>query len=178
MPGVRPQQTLRDFVRKEYIVLRQLASLSLTLFTLSQPAYSQGKDCLQPFRSPFRYFIIGNDVDSMAGVPRNVSRSVRVLLDDKSFSEANLGQLFRLLSKSFPKPADLEVWVYTSMEAAPTPEEVKQPGISEARWCNEDLQDKYHWALYVRTRENEFFRYNPNPPKVDLKTVVLKGRAP
>jgi hypothetical protein len=64
------------------------------------------------------------------------------------------------------------------MEAAPTLEEAKQPGISEARWCDEDLQDKYHWALYVRTRKNEFFRYNPNPPKADLKTVVLKGRAP
>jgi hypothetical protein len=159
-------------------VSRQFIFILLSVLILAPPVYSQGKDCVKPYRSQFRYFIIGNEVDSGAGDRRDARRSINVLLDDKSFSEANLKQLFRLLSKRFPKPAVLDVWVYSSMEVAPTPEEVEQPGMSEARWCDESFSDKFHWALYIRTKENEFFRYNPNPPKLEMKAVVLKGSAP
>jgi len=160
-------------------VLRKFVlGIALGLSLLPLPVYSQDKKCAEPFRSPFRYAVFDNQVlDNNTGNPNDEWRSLGILLDEKSFSEATLKQLFQLLSKKYPKPTDLEVHVYTSLDQVPTPEEAEAGGMSEVTWCN-DPHDKYHWANYLRKKDRESFVYNLNPPKLDTKLVVLKGKVP
>jgi hypothetical protein len=122
-------------------------------------------------RAAFRYVIISNKVDNVD--PNNSFRAVEVLLDEKAFSEENLKKLFLQVSKRYPEPEWLKIHVYTSLEQVPTPEESEQPAISED--YDNPYNDKYHWAFFMREDGNEQFRYNPKPPDIDLKTVVLKG---
>lgn len=128
------------------------------------------------YRSPFRYVIASNEVIDGGGDPKDAFRYVVVLLDEKAFSEATLRELFKLLSKRFPKPNDMDVYVWTNLEQVPTPEEAEAGAVSEAP--DNPALDKYPNALLIRKDSNELFRYTPNAPNTDMKTVILKGRDP
>jgi hypothetical protein len=119
--------------------------------------------------SPFRYVIVENTFDKDENPELN-SRAVEVLLDGKAFSEKNLKTLFALVSKRFPKSDQLYIWVYTSLEQIPTPEEKDGGATSES---NEVNSNKYYWAVYLRNEGDEFFRYSPVNDKSDLKTIQL-----
>ncbi|HEV8367490.1 MAG TPA: hypothetical protein VGQ39_06015 [Pyrinomonadaceae bacterium] len=137
---------------------------------------SQKQNPFNQSRSPFRYVIVRNDVRDIAGDPKDAHRFIEILLDEKSFSEQTLKELFKLVSVRFPKPNRLDVWVYTSLEQVKTPEESEIGNLSESN----DLPalDKHGKALLVRSEGDEWLRYSTNPPNTDMKTVILKGRGP
>ena len=84
------------------------------------------KPCPEPPRTPFRYVITRDEVTESTYYPQGGkfrTRGVNVLLDEKSFSESTLKQLFALISKRFPDPDGLRVTVYTNLEDMMTPEE-------------------------------------------------------
>jgi hypothetical protein len=128
---------------------------------------------VKPYRSPFRYIIVSNDVRNDGLRSEDAQRSVSILLDEKAFSEVTLTELFKLLSKRYPEPKWLNVWVNTSLEQFSTPEEKENNAeISEPNSDKES--DKYRWAFYVRKFDGrESYRYNTNPPN-RIKTVILK----
>jgi hypothetical protein len=126
-------------------------------------------------KAEFRYILFENDVES-SNSPKIARRTVSVLLDKASFSEETLKKLFALVSKRFPEPAWLQVDVYTSLEQLRTPEEAELPKVS-----GQDSSGTFYnhpYALFMRIEGNELFRYYPNPPSRERKTVIIKGRDP
>jgi hypothetical protein len=120
----------------------------------------------------FRYIILSNDV----GGYDKPTRSISVLLDEAAFSEGSLKQIFYLVSKRFPEPQRLEVWVSTSLWQLATPEEADMGVISERGYDPHD--DLHPSALLMRQDGNELFRYTPKAPYINMKTVILKGKDP
>ena len=134
------------------------------------------KPCPEPPRSPFRYVITWNKITEGTSYPQGGkfrARGVDVLLDEKSFSESTLRQLFALISKRFPDPAELNVSVYTSLEDMMTPEEGEQVATN----CTLDLATlKFPPAFYTRGNEREQFVYQTKEQRGVLKTTVLRGK--
>lgn len=109
-----------------------------------------------------------------------------MLLDREAFSEETLKKLFALLSKRFPEPKRMMVEVYTNLKQIPTPEEGRVPAVSEVRlrdlcdgcyWA--DLlraRDEYRWAILIRSDGDGLIIYNPNPPSLETKEIVLKRK--
>ena len=157
--------------------IRRIA-LCLSLLTTSIAGGATVKHMPQAVnRSPFRYVIVFNEViDDSGNPPKDAYRYVEVLLDEKAFSEETLKELFKLLSKRFPKPNAMHVEVSTNLEQVDTPEERQAGKMSEAP--GNPALDRYPSALLIRQGGNELFRYTPTAPNTDMKTVVLKGRDP
>jgi hypothetical protein len=134
---------------------------------------SQGKDDFRLLDELDFKFLIYQDRIVDFGRPEIARRDLRVLMDERAFSEENLKRLFAVLSKGYPEPNFLKIWVITDLEQS------RQPGRVETS-SDPDLPgfDLHHFATYFRKNESEFFRYNPNPPQKDTKTVVFKGRDP
>jgi hypothetical protein len=125
-------------------------------------------------RSEFRYLIVETSIDR--GDPKVPVRIVTILLDEKSFSEDTLRKLYHLVSKRFPKPKSMKVWVYTSLDDVATPEEEGAPAM--APWPKEDLnREKHHKAFMLRQDGNALFRYR-NLEGTEITTVVIKGKNP
>jgi hypothetical protein len=114
----------------------------------------------------FRFMVYKNSI-SFGG------RNMRVFLDEKAFSEENLRKLFKTLSKAFPEPMELDIDVITNLEQAYI---FGEPMSSED--TNTSNSGNHYWAVYHRFKDNEYFRYGPNPSGGEVKTVVLKGRDP
>lgn len=134
------------------------------------------KPCPEPPRSAFRYVITRSDITEGTYYPQGGkfrARGVDVLLDEKSFSESTLRQLFALISKRFPDPAELRVSVYTSLEDMLTPEE----GEHVATNCTFDLDSfKFPSAFYTRDGEREQFVYRNKEGGGTDKRIVLRGK--
>jgi hypothetical protein len=92
-------------------------------------------------------------------------------MNERSFSERNLRELFGLISKRFPDPIVLRIHVATSVEQLSTPEEADQ-GWNSSEKVN-DVAEKHFWAFYLRSDDDEFFRYSPVEDKTDVRTVQL-----
>ncbi|MBL8125173.1 MAG: hypothetical protein JNJ39_13800 [Blastocatellia bacterium] len=118
---------------------------------------------------PFRYVITENSIDDPDD-PKIASRHIELLLDQRSFSEQNLKLLFTLVSKRFPQPNLLFVDVYTSLEQAPTPEERDLGGTSN---LEDQTNNRHLWAIYVRNKNDEYFRYSPVNDLFGNKLVQL-----
>jgi hypothetical protein len=130
-----------------------------------------------PPRSPFRYVIVNNRTIGRSPRRMDGHRLVEVLLDDKAFSEDNLRELFKRVSRRFPAPRVLSVDVYSSLEDVKTPEEREGAQMSEGP--DDPRADTYHRALYLRDNSgNEWFSYNPHPPTRERRWVILKGKDP
>lgn len=149
-------------------------ALPVTIHSYDNDANAQKQ--VRRFQSAFRYAIVSNDIVNTTGDTNDAFRYVGVLLDEKAFSEHNLKALFKLVSARFRTPDRLEVQVYTSLDQVETPEERDYAIASESP--DDPKSDKHHWALFIRSIDNELFRYNPNPPHKRMKTIVLKGRDP
>jgi len=129
-------------------------------------------------QNTFRYVIVGDELQGEDGTAP-AQRTIAVLMDEADFSEEVLKSLFILVSKRFPSPAWLEVEVFTNVTQLLTPEEYDEGQMSERKPDDRDAAfDRHHFALLMRIGENELFRYDPNPPSRQLKTVILKGRDP
>lgn len=122
----------------------------------------------------FRYIITSNDV----GGYDNPERSVVVLLDESAFSVENLEKLFRFISKRFPEPERLEMWVNTSLWQFLTPEELDAGLVSEQG--DDPHGDKHPSAYMFRRGGNEVIRHTPYPASkyTNMKTIILKGKDP
>jgi hypothetical protein len=131
----------------------------------------------KPYRSPFRYVIVSNEIINVTGDAEDAFRHITVLLDERSFSEQTLKELFMLVSKRFLQPSRLEIRVYTNLEQIDTPEEKDLGGESELPY--DPTTDKYHRALFIRSRDGgELFRYSVSTPVRSLRTVIIKGKDP
>ena len=118
-------------------------------------ALPQSRPCSEPVKSPFRYVIAHNDeIMSTSG---ETFRGIDVLMEPKSLSEANLKQLFAMLSSKFSRSNRLFVHVHTDLEDVYTPEEANQ--IAPTEMCNSLPGDKHPWAIYVRDASYEGFDY-------------------
>ena len=148
---------------------------SVTAQTL--PSHKDLKPCPESPQSPFRYVITRSEITEGTHYPEGGkfrARGVDVLLDEKSFSESTLKQLFALISKRFLDPAELHVSVYTSLDDMMTPEE----GEFIATNCTLDLAKlKFPPAFYTRDSERERFVYRSKGEDGFVeKTVVLRGK--
>lgn len=128
------------------------------------------------FRSDFRFVILSDEVYDATG-KKDMTRSMQVLMDDKAFSEENLTKLFKLLLKKYPKPNWMDVSVVTNLEQVATPEESEREMIM-SHTNNHPEFGLYNHAILRRHGGDEFFRFTINPPKTEMKTVVLKGCDP
>lgn len=124
-----------------------------------------------PPNPAFRYAIIYN-------YPLHNGRLVIALIDPVYFSEGNLRELFKLVSKRLPKPHELHVAVGTSLEQVPTPEEQdyakSNPTYSPLYFTK---VEKYPGGSYTRVKGNEYFQYSMGDGQPD-KVVVIKGKEP
>lgn len=134
----------------------------------------QEQEQQKPYRSPFRYIILGNEIGGFSKAERHVG----ILLDHKVFSVETVKELFRLVSERFPEPDRLRITVFSRLEQLPTPEEDDKvnPSISEGPDIPE--RDKYPLAFMIREDGNELIRYYPNAPNMKMRTIILKGRDP
>jgi hypothetical protein len=125
-------------------------------------------------RLEFRYIIVSSTVNR--DDPKLPVRIVEILLDEKKFSEDTLRKLYLLVSKRFPKPKDMQVWVYTSLDQIATPEEEGAPVASHI--IKEDPNAPKHYKAFLLRRDgNELFWYY-NLDGTESTTIVLKGRNP
>ena len=62
--------------------------------------------------TPFRYIIFRNSVETRGS--ESAERTGQVLLDDNAFSEETLRTLLRLISRRYPRPDWMTVWVLTN----------------------------------------------------------------
>ena len=116
----------------------------------------------------FHYVIFGNVVRDF-GSPDATVRSIDVLMDENEFSEAGIKKLFQVLSKGYPQPMSLHVYVVTNLGQTHNPGRPRSSAEPEV-----PADYEHHWAGYSRGAKEEFFRYNPNPPGREIKTVSLK----
>jgi hypothetical protein len=113
-------------MRNRYRALLQPSSLLVVLLCLPsfETATTAQTRPASGIESPFRYVIVFNELDDSAkdfGIESQ--RKITVLLDRNSFSEKNLKTLYELLSRRFPAPPNMQVYVKTSLNDIETPEE-------------------------------------------------------
>ncbi|MGE3466583.1 MAG: hypothetical protein AB7J13_06585 [Pyrinomonadaceae bacterium] len=123
--------------------------------------------------SDIKFLVVQNLVEKNPADGR--SRQIWVFLDERNFSERTLGVLFTQLSKKYPTPRTLDIWVETSWDSIPAPN-LGGEGSAESGDKGHD-RSASHWALYLRRGTDEIYRYNPSIEGKATKTVVLKGRA-
>lgn len=123
-----------------------------------------------PFRSPFRYVIVAGVSDLEKYVNRfDDSLSLEVLMEDRSFNERNLRQLFELISKRFPNQKLLSIDVYTTLDAIKTPEENDR---SNLKGPIEDYK-RFKYAFFYRRpnkcdRNTNFLFAEPGQPETNI----------
>jgi len=120
----------------------------------------------------FNYLIYSNTVFSAEAEVLS-KRNVYLLMDENAFNEANLKELFGVLSDAFPEPKTLSVTVHTSLEQV---RPLGPSGISEEP--DPPRARNHRLAGYLRMGDNEFFRYIAHPPAGKWTTVVLRGVDP
>ena len=102
-------------------------------------------------------------------------RVVAVLMDTRHFSEVNLRELFTLLSKRFPKPDELHVAVFSSLDQVPTPEE-EDRSTSTDELPYEKQIGKYPNASYMRLKGNEEFQYSLGEGQAEQRVIIRRTK--
>lgn len=146
-----------------------ILSMPCVISAVSDTGSSVSQTSTQP-KARFRYAIVEN------GLLHN-GRLVFVLMDASSFSEANLRDLFQMLSKRFPEPNQFWVAVCTNLQQVPTPEEMDYlRGHPDDESLLKSLNlDKYPSAEYTRSGEDQYFEYSRGDGQQKV-TVVLAGK--
>ena len=124
---------------------------------------------------PFCAFILREFLDD-----KEQNRDVYVLMEPDQVIEINLDLLFKALSKKFPQPYSLTIWVETDVEQLGVIATGRMGTVSPAESEKENPEEKAvkpQLAYYRRTKKVELFRYNPNyPHKNGEKTVIIRGK--
>jgi len=148
-------------------------SVFVMMILLQADSWEQQKSKYRDWRSSeFRYLIYANHAN-FDDPAKPIQRQVYLLLKEKAFSAANLKKLFALISRRFPQPDWLEVWVRTSLMQIGTPEEQDEPLISESPYIDPH-EDEHPEALMIRIQDNEILRYTPSPPYINMDTMSLR----
>jgi hypothetical protein len=160
--------------KKQFISIFAIAVIASIQAPVGHGFLLQQKRARDSEKVDFRYIIFKNDARYFGkSEPKAGIRTMRVLLDEGAFSEETLKKLFRALSEKYPEPQMLLVVVITNIE------QTYPPGYPQSSTDRDPPEfDNHHWANYTRSEENEYFRYNPDPPNREMKTVVLKGKDP
>ena len=120
--------------------------------------------------SSFRYAIVRNEIAKALPV-----RQVWVLMEEKAFTEENLKSLYQLVIKRYPEPYQMDIWVYTSLQDVPTPEEAdSDEGMSEAK--DAPPLSGAPTAVCVRNEKGEYINYfYPTPKGQEHGKIVIRG---
>ena len=103
--------------------------------------------------SSFRYAIVRSEVSK--ALP---ARQVWVLMEERAFTEENLKSLYQFVVKRFPEPYQMDIWVYTSLQDVPTPEEAdSDEGMSEVK--DAPPLSGAPTAVCVRNEKTEYINY-------------------
>lgn len=105
-------------------------------------------------------------------IPEN--RSVSIYLDKQFVSDDNLTALFSYISKKYPAPDDLVIYLLTNKKQIPGPGECERDGDSEGP--DTTTPEDFPSATFYRRIGNEYFRVSYE--KYTLKTVIIKGKDP
>jgi hypothetical protein len=117
---------------------------------------------------PFRYVILKKTL-------LHNGRVLIVLMEAEHFSEDNLRELFKLLSKRFPTPGELHVGVFTNLSQLPTPEEEDHQELSPtAEESSVKQVARYANASYTRAKGSEVFHYSMGGGQTEQQ-VIIKG---
>lgn len=103
------------------------------------------------------------------------TRDVYVFMDPAAFNDKNLRKLFHYFATKYKSPNIMSVWVETSWYRVPAPN-IDCEGNAGSNQPDDPERDKYHWALYIRSGEDEVYRFNPKLGEKSMKTVLLKGK--
>src|SRR5262249_50674399 len=110
---------------------------------------------------------------------RPVFHRLDVLAEAKHINEGDLALLFAAISSAYPSE-ELPLEVFVDSDVA----EMKWivTGYAGAGSFPKGAKPLDHdptagpWGYYWRTKENEYYRYNPDYPALGIKTVVLRGK--
>jgi hypothetical protein len=100
---------------------------------------------------------------------------VYVFLDPDAFNDKNLKELFSYFAAKYRSPKIMSVRVDTSWYTIGAPN-IDCEGSGESNMAPDPEELKYHWALYLRSGNNEVYRYNPKLGERSMETVLLKGK--
>ncbi len=175
------------------LVLPFYLSISLCLATPSATGSGEGTPRTRVIpRSAFRYVIIYNDVvdalqemDPSRTGPKQ--RFLDILIEERAFTEENLRELYKNLSRRFPDPRLLTVSVVTNLTDTETPEEHDAPRMSEpegpsppepgAHPRGENAPTPrfigHPHAMFIRTDRTEIIRYWYPTPKGEKEEEIL-----
>jgi hypothetical protein len=122
--------------------------------------------------SSFRYAIVHNELAK--ALP---ARQVWVLIEEKAFTEENLKSLYQLVTKRYPEPYYLNIWVYTSLQDVPTPEEAdRDEGMSEVK--DAPPLSGAPTAVCVRNDANEYINYYyPTQKGQEHRKIIIRAPA-
>jgi len=147
-----------------------VASDLWSAFTHCQSTLPEQNQSIAEPQTPFRYLIVKESLV-------HNGRVVIVMFDIKHFTEGNLRELFRLLSRRFPKPDELHVGVITSLQQFPTPEEEDYEKSSPTHDLSYVEQvGKYPNATYTRTENNEEFQYSLGEGQPQQRVVIKRRK--
>lgn len=143
-----------------------LISFILASSAFAQPSGAKNSDCC--FEFDFKFLITHN----WAGAKR---RDVSVFMDPKAFNDINLRKLFNYFATKYPTPNIMSVRVETSWYRVPAPN-IDCEGSGSSEQPDDPERDNYHWALLLRSGENEVYRFNPTLGEKKMETVLIKGK--
>ena len=102
-------------------------------------------------------------------------RAISVFLPRQVMTDDNLKALFLYLSKRFPSPKGLHIYVETNSKKIPGPGKCERWG--ESGGPDTDTPEDYPFVRFYRLNGNEFFRVFYEK-YASAKTIVLKGKDP
>jgi len=172
---------------------KAIAVFSIALFLIEASAarpIADDKDSWNKTRAlkelPFCAFILRDFLLEES----SPEREIFILMEPDEVTEDNLRLLFNVVSEKYPKPLDLKVWVKTDVEdlkvlatgvliTGDPPQKNSEvsgkEGNSSSNNSNKKTRRIHQWAFYIRNKDVELFRYNPNYPEEGMKTVMLRG---
>ena len=155
--------------RAELVILVFILTLSGSMVSINGKAEAAAQYRTHT-SSSFRYAIVHNELAK--ALP---ARQVRVLTEEKAFTEENLKSLYQLVAKRYPEPYYLNLWVYTSLQDVPTPEEADgDKGMSEVK--DAPPLSGAPTAVCVRNDATEYINYYyPTPKGQEHGKIVIRA---
>jgi len=110
-----------------------------------------------------------------------ISRGVTVLLSPKDFNRNNLISLFRFIALRYKRSEELTVNVFTNEQEMSQYLSLRPVDYKQA--VTGSVTDKLGstlspYALFIRDRDNELFRYTVSESEAEATHVILKGTNP
>ncbi len=141
---------------KRVNILPILVIACVLILSVALPAQTEDDalDKEAAYYATVRYVIVYDILYDLEPEERRVS----ILLLPEQFSRQSLTEVFKLISKRFPKPIRLRISVHTSLRTIETPEENEMAKDSDDTRFRRFL-NKYKTAYFRRDEEGENFCY-------------------